>query len=120
MLIFRNLIKAPKGKFPLGMCVLGSKGGTMKQEFMMDQFIPNIFKKRPGSFFGSEKTLFIMDKATCHQEGGIPQAFEAVNTDLKYIDSGMTPLLQRLDVVINNPFKDMLKDFWEEFTCRIH
>ena len=27
----------------------------------------------------------------------------------------MTPLLQWLDVVIHKPFKDMLKDFWEEW-----
>ena len=30
LLIFKNLLKAPPGKYPAGMAVLGSKGGTMK------------------------------------------------------------------------------------------
>ena len=39
--------------------------------------------------------------------------FTAVNTELKYIHSGMTPLLQFLDVHINKRFKDQLKDQYE-------
>ena len=114
MLIFRNLIKAPKGKFPPGMCVLGSKGGTMKREFMKDQFIRNIFKKRSGSFFVVKKHCSLWTKQLVIKKEAYPRQIK-LNTDLKYIDSGMTPLLQWLDVVINKPFKDMLKDFWEEW-----
>ena len=53
MLIFKNLKKAPKGKFPPGMAVLGSKGGTMTQNFMVNTFFPKIWKRQPGGFFNT-------------------------------------------------------------------
>ena len=53
MLIFKNLKKAPKGKFPPGMAVLGSKGETMTQNFMVNTFSPKISKRRPGGFFNT-------------------------------------------------------------------
>ena len=45
----------------------------------------------------------------------IPKQFRTANTDVKYIDSGMTPLLQFLETHVNKPFKDSLKDQWEEW-----
>ena len=44
MLIFKNLKKAPKGKFPPGMAVLDQKEG-LKQTFMVNTFIPKLFGK---------------------------------------------------------------------------
>ena len=73
MLIFKNLKKAPKGKFPPGMAVLGSKGGTMKQTFMVNTFIPKTWKRRPGGFFNTGQSLLLMDSATCYLNGGIPR-----------------------------------------------
>lgn len=116
MLIFKNLKKAPKGKFPTGMAVLGSKGGTMKQTFIVNTFIPKIWKRRPGGFFNTGQSLLLMDSATCHLNRGIPEALTACNTDYKYIDTGMTPLLQFLDSHINKPFKDGLKEKWQDWT----
>ena len=40
MLIFKNLVKPPKGKFPPGMCVLGSKGGSMTGKMMKGNYVP--------------------------------------------------------------------------------
>ena len=47
MLIFKNLVKPPKGKFPLGMCVIGSKGGSMTGKMMKESYVPMIYKGRP-------------------------------------------------------------------------
>ena len=115
LLIFKNLKKPPKGKFPSGMVVLGSKGGTMHTNFMINSYIPQIYKRRPGNFFNSPESIFIMDNATCHRSEDIVTKFRSANTDVKYIESGMTPLLQFLDTHINKPFKDSLKDQWEEW-----
>ena len=46
-------------------------------------------------------------------ELGIPEALTACNTD--YIDTRMTPLLQFLDSHVNKPFKDGLKEKWQEW-----
>ena len=56
-----------------------------------------------------------MDSATCHLSDDILKKFRTANMDVKYINSGMTPLLQFLDTHANKPFKDSLKDQWEEW-----
>ena len=67
LLIFKNLVKPPKGNFPTGMVVLGSKGGTMTQEFMTSSYIPKILSRRPGGYFKSLSTLLLMDSAKSHK-----------------------------------------------------
>ena len=117
MLIFKNLKKAPKGKFPPGMSVMRSKGGTMTQNFMVSTFSTKIWKRRPGGFFNTGQSMLLMDSATCDLNGGIPEALTASNTNFKYIDTGMTPrLLQFLDSHVNKPFKDGLKEKWQEWS----
>ena len=44
-----------------------------------------------------------------------PAITEATKTDTKYINAGMTPLSQFLDTHLNKPFKDSLRDRWEEW-----
>ncbi len=87
----------------------------MKQTFMVNTFIPKIWKRRPGGFFNTRQSLLLMDSTTCHLNGGIPQALTACNTYYKYIDTRMTPLLQFLDSHVNKPFKDGLKEKWQEW-----
>ena len=74
-----------------------------------------IYKGRPGGYFNAEKALFLMGSATCHQGEDIIDAFKTVNTDVKYMMSGLTPLLQFLVVYTNKPFKNHLKNMWEEW-----
>ena len=56
-----------------------------------------------------------MDSATCHLDPAIGETFRTKETEVKYIDSGMTPILQFMDTHLNKPFKDSLKDQWEEW-----
>ena len=56
MIIFKNLKKAPKGKFPPGMVVTGTKGGTMTRELMMASYL-KLFKGRPECFFEQKKAF---------------------------------------------------------------
>ena len=39
MIVFKNLKKAPKGTYPSGMLIRGSKGGTMTRDMMLDKYI---------------------------------------------------------------------------------
>ena len=83
MIVFKNLKKAPKGTYPSGMLIKGSKGGTMTRDMML-----HCFKKRQKK--RQKKSLLIMDTAR-----SVGSAFQTLETDAKYIDGRMTPLLQR-------------------------
>ena len=58
--------------------------------------------------------MLLMDSATCHLNGGIPEALTASNTDFKYIDTGMTPPLPFLRQSCQQIIKDGLKEKWQE------
>lgn len=61
LMIFKTLKKPPKGKFPLGMVMVGLKGATTKQTFMVNTFILKICKRRPWGFFNTGQSLLLMD-----------------------------------------------------------
>ena len=55
-----------------------------------------------------------MCSAKSHLDDEVEQAFTDVNSSIKMIHSGMTPLLQFLDTHVNKPFKDIMKEKWED------
>ena len=60
LLIFKYLMKAPEGKYSLGMQVLGSKGGTTKRSAMKETYVNHVWKRRQGRFFNTEKSILLM------------------------------------------------------------
>ena len=56
-----------------------------------------------------------MDSAKSHLGDEVEQAFTDVNSSIKIIHGGMTPLLQFLDTHVNKPFKDSMKEKWEDW-----
>ena len=87
------------------MVIEGSKGGTIKRGMMLDKY-NGMFKKRPGCFFKQTKSLLVMDNAKSHMSDEVGSAFQNLETDVKYIYGGMTPLLQFSDTHVNKSFKD--------------
>ena len=71
--------------------------------------------KRSGGFFNTGKSILLMDSAKSHLDDGVEQASTDVNNIIKIIHVGMTPLLQFLDAHINKPFKDIMKEKWEDW-----
>ena len=55
-----------------------------------------------------------MCSAKYHLGDEVEQAFTDVNSSIKIIHGGMTPLLQFLDTHVNKPFKDIMKEKWED------
>ena len=115
-LIFKNLVKAPPGKYPAGMAVLGSKGATMKCSMMKETYVKRIWKRRQGGFFNTGKSILLIDSAKSHLGDEVEQVFTDVNSSMKMIHGGMTPLWQFLDTHVNNPFKDIMEEKWEDWT----
>ena len=56
----------------------------------------------------------LMCSAKSHLDDEVEQAFTDVNSSIKMIHIGMTPLLQFLDTHVNKPFKDIMKEKWED------
>ena len=56
-----------------------------------------------------------MDSAKNYLSDGVEQAFTDINSSIKIIHSGMTPLLQFLDTHVSKPFKDLIKEKWEDW-----
>ena len=74
LVIFKNLVKAPSGKYPPGMQLLGSKGGTMKRCMMKELHLEekassiNGLYQKP-SWWWSWASIF-----SCKQQQRIPMA----------------------------------------------
>jgi len=61
------------------------------------------------------RTLLIMDMFGGHKKKKIMDRLAALHVDVCFIPSGLTYKLQPLDVYLNKPLKDKLKDLYEEF-----
>ena len=58
----------------------------------------------------------IMDTHRAHTTASVADSFLKKNrTELLFVDGGMTPLLQPLDVYLNKSFKSKLKQKWMEW-----
>ena len=73
-----KVVKLLKTKFPVGISVESTKGGTMTNDLMMNSIIP-LFKKRLGIFFNQPETLLIMETATSHTTE-VKQGFSNLKT----------------------------------------
>ena len=74
-----------------------------------------IWKRRPGGFFNTGKCILLMDSAKSHLGDEVEQAFTDVNSSIKIIHGGMASLSQFLDNHVNKPFKEIMKEKWEDW-----
>ena len=95
--------------------VQGTKGGTMTGELMAETYPNDLWLKRPGSYFQQPKSLLMMDSARAQTSRKATYALGATNTTTEIIDSCMKPLLKFIDTHINKPFKNHLRNKWNEW-----
>lgn len=114
MVIFKNLVKAPKGNFPKDMVITATKGGSMTAD-LMQVYREKIWGKRGRSLF-RPPSLLVMDSHRSHMVEQVVQAFKKESrTECVFVPGGMTPILQPLDVYVNKSFKSLLKAQWREW-----
>ena len=82
---------------------------------MNETYVKRIWKRRPGGFFSTGKSILLMDSPKSHLGDEVEQAFTDVNNSIKIIPCGMRPLSQFLDTHVNKPFKDIMKEKWEDW-----
>jgi hypothetical protein len=72
-----------------------------------------IWEKRPGrNQTAKPKSLLVLDSFESHKTDFIKNIAKYENTNLAIIPGGLTSIVQPLDVSINKPFKDRLREKW--------
>ena len=109
MVIFKRKT-IPKEKFPAGVVVHCHPKGWMDEEGLKI-WVQKVWKAQPGGLL-RKKSLLIWYLFRAHLVDSVKRAVKETNTDIAVIPGGLTSVLQPLDVSLNKPFKDRLRDKW--------
>ena len=115
MVIFKRKTM-PKDKFPRGIVVHVHPKGWMDEEGMKVRN-DKVWRTRPGGL-SKTRSLLVFDSFSGHLTDGVKRWINAENTDLCVIPGGLTSVVQPLDVCLNKPFKDRLRDNWCQWMAR--
>jgi hypothetical protein len=103
----------PKEKLPAGPVFRCQEKDWMTNELMID-WVKVVWKRRPGTLF-NKRGILILYSFKGHLTQQVKEEMRKANTDLVVIPSGMTSQLQVLDVVVNKPFKDHLRQLYNDW-----
>lgn len=98
---------------------IGNKHGVvvaMQQKGWMDEnimkiWIEKVWRSRIRGL-GRRRSLLVLDSFEAHKTDQVKRSFKSENTDLAVIPGGLTSVLQPLDVCLNKPFKDRVRQKW--------
>ena len=79
-------------------------------------WLENVWNRRPGALL-RKRSLLVWDMFRAHLLDDVKEAARKIRTDLSVIPGGLTSQLQPLDVAVNKPFKDRLRQKWNEWFC---
>ena len=80
-------------------------------ENIMKIWIEKVWRSRIGGL-GRRRSLLVLDSFEAHKTEQVKRSFKSENTDLAVIPGGLTSVLQPLDVCLNKPFKDRVRQKW--------
>ncbi len=113
MVIFKRKT-IPKGeKFPPGVLVHCHPKGWMDEEGIC-LWLEKVWNKRPGAVF-QKLCLLVWDQFRAHLTDTVKQKLQSLKTKQAVIPSGLTSVLQPLDVVLNKTFKTEMRKLWAEW-----
>lgn len=112
MVIFKRKTM-PKIKFPAGVFVHVHQNGWMDQAGVK-LWIDNVWNKRNGGL-RKEHSLLVWDMFRSHLTNETKKHLKRSNTATAVIPGGLTSVLQPLDVSLNKPFKDRIRDEWNQW-----
>ena len=81
-------------------------------KYIFSQWVKLIFIPYQKSL--SEKCLLIIDKASCHSSDDSLEILNNQNINYLLIPSGMTSILQPMDISVNKVFKDNIRFLFEK------
>ena len=77
----------------------------------MKLWIQKVWSSRPGGLL-RKKSLLVWDSFRAHLADPVKRALRQTNTDVAVIPGGLSSILQPLDVCLNKPFKDCMRERW--------
>jgi len=110
LVIFKRKTLPKAAKFPRGVVVKAHPKGWMDEAGTKD-WLRDVWNKRPGALL-NQRSMLVWDMFRAHITDDVKAAVKSRNTDLCVIPGGLTSMLQPLDVCLNKPFKDRLRQTW--------
>jgi len=101
----------PKGeKFPPGVVIHCHLKGWMDEKGIV-LWLNKVWDTRPGALL-KKKSMLVWDQFRSHLTDTVKAKLKSLNTFQPMIPGGLTSILQPLDVVLNKPFKDGVREKW--------
>ncbi len=110
-LILNRKTVPKKETFPKDVVVRASPKAWMTGELMLD-WLKTVWDKRPG-VLRRPRSMLVLDSFKGHLVDSVEESLKGKKSDMVVIPGGMTSQLQPLDVSVNKPFKDYVKDEYE-------
>lgn len=85
----------------------------MVNELLVD-WVKTVWNRRPGALL-KQRGMLVLDAFKGHLTPQVKEEINNAKTDLVVIPGGMTSQLQVLDVMVNKPFKDNLKQLYSNW-----
>jgi len=114
MVIFQRKT-LPKKNFPLGVLVHCHPKGWMDEAGMKLWVEKEWRSRKEKEKKRKEVSLLVWDSFQAHLVDSVKRAVHQTNTDIAVIPGGLTRILQPVDVSLNKPFKDRLRERWNNW-----
>jgi hypothetical protein len=107
LLILKRKTLPKSEAFPKDVTVRAQEKGWMTEELMLE-WLKVVWSRRPGAFL-NQLSMLVLDTFKGHLTDSVKDQLRKMKTELVVIPGGMTSVLQPMDVSINKPFKDRLR-----------
>jgi hypothetical protein len=97
----------PKSEAFMKDIVRAQEKGWMTEELMLE-WLKIVWSHRPGAFL-NQPSMIVLDAFKGHVTDSVTDQLHEMKTELVVILVGMTLVLQPMDIPINKPFKDRLR-----------
>ena len=104
---------AKKVNFPSSIVVRAQRKGWMDEDGI-NFWLEKVWNQRPGAVF-QKRSMLVWGMFAAHLKDNVKSKAAKMQTDLCVIPGGLTFQLQPLDVCLNKPFKDRMRQLWTEW-----
>ncbi len=110
LVLFKGLKKVPVCEIPENVRVIVNDNGTMDTARMIEY---NKLIVKP--YLNGKKGCLILDSFGAHCTEAVVADLKKINVESMTIPGGFTSYLQPLDVSINKPFKEFMREEWNDW-----
>jgi transposase-like protein len=109
-----RIVKTEFKTYPAGI-VYACQAAAWMDEDVMIAWVNKILKPYVESAPDGIIPLLLLDSYRCHMMGSVVKCIQEIGCEVQHIPGGCTSLCQPVDVGVNKPFKNKLKERWESW-----